>query len=184
MVKAYLFESERLGFRNWIESDVEHMIAINQDTEVMKYFPSIPNAEQTKDFVVEMQTLFDAKGFCYFAVDTLATGEFIGFIGISEKDFEADFTPCLDIGWRLKRSAWNKGFATEGAKRCLQYAFEELQLSTINSIAPKINEPSIAVMKKIGMKFVKNFDHPLLPGDGRLQHCVLYEIHSAAPGNF
>jgi RimJ/RimL family protein N-acetyltransferase len=170
----YLFKSERLGFRNWLPEDITPMSEINADPRVMEFFPSIQSAAQTIEFIERMQNQFKEKGFCYFAVDKLENGEFIGFIGISEQTFEADFTPCIDIGWRLSSKEWNKGFATEGAKRCLEYAFDELNIETINSMCPKINWPSENVMKKIGMKKVSEFKHPKLLNDERLQDCVLY----------
>jgi RimJ/RimL family protein N-acetyltransferase len=177
----YLFKSERLGFRQFIDSDLGKMIEINSDPLVMEYFPFLPSAEQTVEFIQKMKIQFDKKGFCYFAVDKLENKEFIGFIGLSEPTFESDFTPCIDIGWRLKSSAWNKGFATEGAKACLEYGFEKLKIKTINSIAPIVNEKSTIVMEKIGMKKVKNFNHPLLKDYPYLEGCVLYEILQSPP---
>lgn len=176
--KKYLFRSERLGFRNWEEPDIEKMTAINNDPEVMRYFPGLSSQAQTKTFIEQMQTLFNRKGFCYFAVDQLEDNDFIGFIGLNEKDFESNFTPCIDIGWRLKQACWNKGLATEGAGRCLDYGFRELGFDTIKAIAPQINLPSIAVMKKIGMKKVQDFVHPVLKNDERLRDCVVYETVS------
>jgi RimJ/RimL family protein N-acetyltransferase len=117
--KSYLFTSERLGFRNWIASDIDRMSEINSDKKVMEFFPCVQSNEQTKLFVKRMQKHFDRTDFCYFAVDVLKSAELIGFIGLAEQTFEADFTPCVDIGWRLHTSAWNKGYATEGAKACL-----------------------------------------------------------------
>jgi len=84
--------------------------------------------------------------------------------------------PCIDIGWRLSSEEWNKGYATEGANRCLEYANEVLKLEKIVSIAPKINVKSEKVMKKIGMEKVLEFEHPLLINDERLRDCVLYQI--------
>ena len=75
-------------------------------------------------------------------------------IGLSEQSYEAPFTPCVDIGWRLKPTFWHMGLATEGAKRCLKYGFQDIQLSKIFSVAPVINTPSIHVMKKIGMYYL------------------------------
>ena len=110
-----------------------------------------------------------------FAVDKLENGEFIGFIGLSEQTYEADFTPCIDIGWRIKRSEWNKGFATEGAKRCLDYALNDLKIKEIYSVAPKINTKSEHIMKKIGLKKQYEFEHPSLINNERLKICVLYK---------
>lgn len=172
--KQYLFKSERLGFRNWLESDIEMMTEINADKNVMEFFPDIASKGQTIDFIQKMQKQFTEKGFCYFAVDKLKNNEFIGFIGLSEKNFESEFTPCIDIGWRLSNLEWNNGFATEGAKRCLEYAFNVLKLEKIYSIAPKINIKSERVMKKIGMEKVLEFEHPLLINDERLRDCVCF----------
>jgi RimJ/RimL family protein N-acetyltransferase len=177
-VSSYIFKSDRLGFRNWRISDVKLMAEISADGDVMEYFPGVLSKVQTRAFIDKMKQQFAQKGFCYFAVDTLDTRQFIGFIGLSEKDFEADFTPCVDIGWRLDRKAWGQGFATEGAKRCLEYGFEDLGLEKVYAVAPKINRKSIEVMKKIGMKKVKQFLHPQLKDDARLQECVLYQIMS------
>lgn len=173
---AYLFQSERLGFRSWLAGDVEKMAAINSDPAVMEFFPGVQTREQTAEFVERMKNELAGKGFCYFATDKLENGEFIGFIGLSEKTFEADFTPCIDIGWRLKRNAWNQGFATEGAKKCLDYAFNELCLKKIYSMTPELNLRSERVMKKIGMKKAGHFKHPELASDKRLESCFLYEI--------
>jgi RimJ/RimL family protein N-acetyltransferase len=172
----YIFKSERLGFRDWLESDIDKLASINIDTQVMKFFPGTQSMGITRQFVKRMQDLLRERGFCYFAVEELNTKEFIGFIGLSIQRFEADFTPCVDIGWRLDARQWYKGFATEGAKRCITYAFKDLKLKSINAIAPKINVPSINVMQKIGMKEVKIFNHPLLESNERLRECVLYEI--------
>jgi RimJ/RimL family protein N-acetyltransferase len=172
----YLFTSDRLGFRNWNLDDVEKMHEINSDKKVMEFFPNIPTKEQTVSFIQRMQKQFEEKGFCYFAVDKLEDNEFIGFIGLSEQTYLADFTPCVDIGWRIKSSEWNKGFATEGAKRCLDYAFDHLQLKEIYSIAPKINIRSEHIMIKIGMKKEYEFEHPLLTENEKLRTCVLYKI--------
>ena len=97
-------------------------------------------------------------------------GHFIGFIGLSEQTFEASFTPCVDIGWRLSKKEWNKGYATEGAKKCLDYAFNHLNIEKVNAMKrPKINLKSVQVMKKAGMQKISDFVHPLLIHDERLK---------------
>ena len=172
----YLFTSERLGFRAWNTSDIPLMAAINADPAVMEFFPAIQSLQQTEAFIERVHQSITANGFGYFAVDRLDTGAFIGFIGLMEKTFEAAFTPCIDIGWRLSRQHWNNGFATEGAKRCLDYAFNDLHLLKVYCMAPVINKKSEAVMQKIGMRKAGHFNHPLLKGDARLEDCVLYEM--------
>jgi RimJ/RimL family protein N-acetyltransferase len=177
----YLFQSARLGFRTWTKADIYAMAAINSDENVMEFFPSTQNEYQTEDFIQKMNNTFKTRQFCYFAVELLETLEFIGFIGLFPQNFKAPFTPCVDIGWRLATFAWNKGYATEGAKRCLEYAFEELSLQTIYAIAPEVNLKSIAVMQKIGMQVQGTFLHPALIDDSRLAICVYYKIDAPPP---
>ena len=112
----YLFKSDRLGFRNWESPDIEKMAEINADEKVMEFFTDVATKEQTIEFIERMQKQLSDNGFCYFAVDTVENNEFIGFIGLCKQTYEADFTPCIDIGWRLNRKEWNMGYATEGAK--------------------------------------------------------------------
>ena len=172
--KNYIFRSERLGFRNWNLNDIDPLQEINSDEKVMAFFPSLPTREQTSEFIERMIKHFDDKGFCYFAVDKLENNEFIGFIGLSEQTYKAEFTPCIDLGWRIKSNEWNKGYATEGAKKCLDYAFNHLKLETIYSVAPKVNTKSIHIMEKIGLTMQYEFEHPLLITNERLRTCVLY----------
>lgn len=175
MNKQYLFSSARLGFRNWEPVELEELFEMNTDEKVMEFFPALPSRQQTMEFMARMQQQYVDKGFCYFAVDRLDKGTFIGFIGISEQHYPADFTPCVDIGWRIKSSEWNQGYASEGAQRCLEYAQAELQLKEIYSVAPKANLKSEHIMKKIGLIKQYEFDHPLLLNDARLKTCVLYK---------
>ncbi len=98
----YLFTSERLGFRAWQAADIDAMQEINSDARVMEFFPALQTKEQTAAFIDRMNLQLAEKGFCYFAVEVLATKAFIGFTGLSEQHYPADFTPCVDIGWRLK----------------------------------------------------------------------------------
>ena len=172
----YLFTSPRLGFRNWRDSDLEAFHAMNTDPEVMQFFPFIPSRKQTARLMDRMQVMFDQKGYCYYAVEKIEDSEFIGFIGLAWQTYEADFTPCTDIGWRLIHAEWGKGYATEGAKRCLEEAFSKHGLATIKSVAAQINLPSINVMEKIGMHKAGTFEHPKLTDYPHLKTCVLYEI--------
>ncbi len=172
----YIFTSKRLGFRNWKDSDIKFMHQINSDKDVMEFFPAIPTKEETSNFISRMQAQFSEKGFCYFAVDILETNEFIGFIGVSEQTYKTDFSPFVDIGWRLKKNSWNNGYATEGAKACLDYGFQKLNLKTIYSVAPKLNLKSQQVMQKIGMEKHSTFVHPKISNDSELKNCIVYKI--------
>lgn len=173
--KKYIFTSERLGFRNWDQEDIDKLYLINTDKKVMEFFPDVSTKQQTTEFVHRMKRQFEDKGFCYFAVDRLDNREFIGFIGLSEQTYVADFTPCIDIGWRINSGEWNKGYATEGAKRCLDYARNILMLEDIYAVAPKINLKSEHIMKKIGLEKQYEFEHTLLVNNDSLRTCVLYK---------
>ena len=176
MSPKYIFTSARLGFRNWSLNDLSEFAEINADTEVMKYFPKKLNTDESAEFIERLQKHYEAHGYNYFAAEVLATGELIGFIGLAYQEYEADFTPVTDIGWRLKRSAWGKGYATEGAQRCLELAFAELNLPKVVSICVVQNLPSEAVMKKIGMTKKGHFTHPKLLGYPGFEDCVWYQI--------
>jgi len=170
----YIFTSNRLGFRNWTESDVLPLAGINADKEVMHFFPSVQSEKQTREFISRMQKQFDQKNYCYFAVELKKTNSLIGFIGFSDQTYPSDFTPCTDIGWRLDQRYWYKGYATEGAAACIAHAKTSLNLTEIYAVASQINKPSIRVMEKIGMRYLRNFEHPLLINDERLANCALY----------
>lgn len=172
----YLFTSQRLGFRNWTEADLDAMSSINADEQVMQFFPATQTREQTHAFIHRMQDQFHRLVFCYFAVDLLETGQFIGFIGLGEQTWLPDMGPFVDIGWRLAADAHGHGYATEGAVRCIEYAFRTLGLPEIYAVCPAINKPSEKVMIKAGMTFVRFFDHPVLLNNDRLRKCVLYSI--------
>ena len=123
-----------------------------------------------------MQKHFDKNGYTYFATNILENGEFIGFIGLAFQDYKSPFTPAVDIGWRLKKSAWGKGFATERAKRCLEFAFNELSLNEVIAVCTKNNLKSERVMQKIGMQKIGEFNHPKLKKYPELERYVCYVI--------
>jgi len=174
--KDYILKTERLGLRNWIESDKEPFIEMCKDEAVMKHFPKPLSKEETIGLIERLQAHFDTYGYCYFAVDILKTGEFIGFTGLANQTWESEFTPCVDMGWRLKRDAWGKGFATEAAQGCLEAAFDKFGLTEVLAFAANTNTPSENVMKKIGMKYIGTVQHPAIIDDPRFKHCVVYRF--------
>ena len=176
----YLFTSDRLGFRGWKKSDKTPFAKMNADTEVMRYFPSVLTAVASDELVDRLQKHYHTHGFTFFAVDELETKKFIGFIGLIHTSFEAYFTPCIEIGWRLKKEDWYRGFATEGAKRCLEFAFAKLQVDKIYAITTLTNKPSIHVMQKIGMQRQGTFEHPKIADNHPFKTELLYRITSDA----
>lgn len=172
----YIFQSERLGFRIWCEADYEPFAALNADPIVMEHFPAPRTREQSDQSIVRFMEIHKASGYTFFAVDVLASKEFIGFIGLIPISFEAHFTPGTEIGWRLKKDAWGKGYATEGANACLDFAFQKLGIDEVFSFTAHSNWRSERVMQRIGMEKVGEFDHPKLPRGHFLERHVLYSI--------
>lgn len=170
------FTSERLGFRSWKASDLEFLNRLNSDAEVMKYFPSTLSQVDNSSFIHRMQRMFKDKGYCYWPVEELQSQSLIGFIGLSFQDYTAHFNPSIDIGWRINTNFQGKGYATEGAKKVLDYAKNELRLIKVVSVAPIFNKPSIRIMEKIGMLKEYNFNHPKLSEHIELRECSLYSI--------
>jgi RimJ/RimL family protein N-acetyltransferase len=178
--KEYIFKSERLGFRNWTESDLPELELINSDVEVMEHFPKTLTKKENAELFEKLKLHCEKRKHTYFATDILATKEFIGFIGLAYQEYKTEFTPAVDIGWRLKKGAWGKGYATEGAKRCLEYGFNELNFSEIIATCTIGNSKSEKVMRKIGMKKMGNFIHPELSGNPKYQECKCYRINKNA----
>lgn len=176
MKDKYIFTSERLGFRNWTMEDLSVFAEINADTEVMEHFPKPLTKKETAEFIERLRNHYKKNGYNYFATEVLASGELIGFIGLAFQDYKTEFNPATDIGWRLKKSTWGKGYATEGAKRCLEFAFEDLCLKRVISTCTIHNTKSENVMKKIGMIKKGEFDHPKLSDYPEFKKCVWYEI--------
>lgn len=176
MSSDYLFESERLGFRLWNDNDSMPFSEMNADKKVMQYFPNVLNREDSDNFIARIMKHFEEYGYGLWAVEIKATHEFIGYIGFYTAKFEADFTPCVEIGWRLDHRFWNHGYATEGAIKCLEYGFSALGLTEVYSFTAEINKPSINVMKKIGLKEKGTFLHPNINEDNPLRPHVLYNV--------
>ena len=177
MKNKYIFKSERLGFRNWIEEDLIVLAKINADIDIMKHFPKTQTKNETSEFISRQKNQYKENGYNYFATEILKTGEFIGFIGLAFQGYETDFTPATDIGWRLRKSAWGYGYATEGAKKCLEFGFEKMNLDKIISTCTEKNTNSESVMKKIGMEKIGEFNHPKLKEYPEHEKCICYEIN-------
>ena len=173
-VQPIEFDTKRLAFRAWQDRHRVPFAALNSDPEVMRYFPALVSAEQTNAGIDEWLTQFEQKGWSNWAVEVLETGNFVGFIGLSAPKRQLPFSPCVEIGWRLKRSAWGNGYATEGAKARLRVGFEVLGLNEIVSFTALVNEPSRRVMERIGMTNANaDFEHPAVPEAHPLRpHCL------------
>ena len=174
----YTIETSRIGLRSWKESDLTPFARINADPKVMRYFPSVLTEDETLQKIKKYQGHIDEHGFGFYAVDWKERDEFIGVLGLSIARFPAFFTPCVEIGWRLDKSSWNQGLATEGAKAAMCYAYEQLRLNEIYSFTTVTNIPSQRVMQKIGMRRFGYFNHPLIESGGDLSRHVIYKSTS------
>jgi ribosomal-protein-alanine N-acetyltransferase len=150
---------------------------MNKDPKVMEYFTKMLTDEETDQFYKRIQEEFKTYGYGLYAVETRQNNEFIGFIGFLWANFSSEFTPCIEIGWRLKQAAWGKGYATEGANACLNYGLQTLGLNQIYSFSSKMNIPSENIMKKVGMVKIAEFDHPNIKEGNPLREHVLYSIN-------
>ena len=142
----------------------------------MEHFPELLSRSEVENLKKRLNNHFIENGFTYYAIEVLDTKEFIGMIGLAFQKYESDFTPAIDIGWRLKKSAWGKGYATEGAKRCLEFGFKELDISKIISVCVIKNTNSKNVMKKIVMTKIGEFDHPKMAPYPEYRRHFCYEI--------
>jgi len=175
-------ETPRLLLRAWRETDRAPFREMNADAQVMRYFPSPLTAEETDALLERIRLHFEQHGFGLWAVALKETNEFAGFIGLAVPAFEAHFTPCVEIGWRLAVRFWNRGLATEGAAAALAFAHNSLGLEQVVSFTAAQNFASRRVMEKIGMirDLRGDFDHPLIPKEHPLGRHVLYRSHPVA----
>jgi RimJ/RimL family protein N-acetyltransferase len=153
---------------------------MNSDPAVMEHFPAPLTRRQSDELAEKIEAGFKAHGFGLWAVEVRASGEFIGFTGLDVPEFEAHFTPAVEIGWRLARSAWGNGYATEAARAALAFGFGEVGLDEIVSFTTVANRRSRAVMERLGMGHdpADDFDHPNLPAGHPQRPHVLCRLKS------
>lgn len=153
---------------------------MNADPEVREHLGDLLSRDRSDASVAQYQADFDRRGYGWWAVEVRGTGEFIGFAGLDPVDDGMPFTG-VEIGWRLARSAWGQGYATEAARAVLAYGFDTLGLPEILAVTTSTNHRSQAVMRRIGMirDPADDFDDPSAP-DGPLRLNVLFRIARGA----
>ncbi|MEM1032097.1 MAG: GNAT family N-acetyltransferase [Myxococcota bacterium] len=178
MADTPTLHTDRLILRPWRASDLEPFSALNADAEVMQHFPASMSAKETTHFVARTRAHFDEHGYGLWAVEVRDVAPFVGFIGLVHPAFEAPFTPAVEVGWRLARAHWNQGYATEGARRVVRFAFEEAGLDELVSFTVPDNAASRRLMTKLGMTHdaADDFNHPRLPHGHPLRKHVLYRL--------
>lgn len=170
--------TERLLLRRWRDEDLEPFAELNADPETMRYFPAPILRAESDAFAERARRQIDTEGWGLWAVEVAGGAEFIGFVGLARPSFDAHFTPAVEVGWRLARGHWGRGYATEAGRASLAYGFEKLGLAEIVSFTSALNEPSRRVMERLGMSHdaAGDFEHPRVPDGHPLRPHVLYRL--------
>jgi ribosomal-protein-alanine N-acetyltransferase len=173
--------TRRLLLRQWTDSDLAPFATLNADPEVMRHFPSTMTPGESDAMAGMIRARFAEEGWGWWAVEVSGGSSFIGFVGLSRPRFKAHFTPATEVGWRLARTHWGHGYATEAAEAALAFGFEQLGRNEIVSFTTTGNQRSIRVMERLGMTHdpADDFDHPALPDWPHRRH-VLYRLSASA----
>jgi RimJ/RimL family protein N-acetyltransferase len=176
--------TDRLRLRPWRPSDLAPFAAINADPRVMEFFPKRLDRSESDAVAARIGEHFERHGFGPWAIEVPNSADFIGFVGLSVPRFEAHFTPCVEVGWRLAYDHWGRGYATEAARAVVEFGFRRLGLDEIVSFAVPANKRSRRVMERLGMTHrpEEDFDHPMIPEGHPLRRHVLYRLARTAHG--
>ena len=177
MTASKPIETDRLILRNWWDDDIQPFAALNQDPEVMAYFPAPYTYDQTAGFVSVIRKMIGERGWGFWAVEWKRSGDFVGMVGLNEVPFDVPISQTLEVGWRLQRNYWGRGVATEAAVASLRYAFDELDAPEVAAFTAVTNQRSRRVMERLGMiEQPDGFDHVRVPEGNPLRPHVLYVI--------
>lgn len=173
-----ILRTARLVLRPFSDDDRAPFAAMNADPEVMEHFPALLSRAESDGLAARIQAHFGAHGWGLFAVEVLGESPFIGFVGLNRPSWTPPFGPCVEVGWRLARAAWGRGYAVEAAREAVRFGFETLGLDEIVSFTVPANVRSRRVMERIGMSHdvAGDFDHPLIAEGHTLRRHVLYRI--------
>lgn len=170
-------ETSRTILRQWQAGDIPRFAEMNADKTVMQYYPSVMSVLESENLVARFRRHIQQEGYGFFALELKESGEFLGFVGLNKPAYALPFSPCIEIGWRLAKEYWGKGYASEAAGKCLEFAFAVCNIPEIVSFTSLLNKKSQAVMERIGMTNTRyHFEHPALPENHVLREHVLYKI--------
>jgi RimJ/RimL family protein N-acetyltransferase len=171
----------RLRLRQWREEDLAPFAALNADPQVMEFFPRVLTRAESDAVAGRIRDHFARHGFGLWAVEAPGAADFVGFVGLAVPSFEAHFTPCVEIGWRLAREHWGHGYATEAATAALAFGFGDRALEEIVAFTVPANIPSRRVMGRLGMRRLPSddFEHPAIADGHPLRSHVLYRLRRA-----
>ena len=173
-----ILTTARLRLRQWREEDLAPFAALNADPQVMEFFPKVLTRAESDAVAGRIRDHFARHGFGFWAVEAPGVADFVGFVGLAVPSFEAHFTPCVEIGWRLAREHWGHGYATEAASAALAFGFGDRALEEIVAFTVPANIPSRRVMGRLGMRRLPadDFEHPAIPEGHPLRPHVLYRL--------
>ena len=168
--------TERLLMRRWREADRAPFAAMNADPVVMRYLLAPLDRAASDEYLDRIEALFQRQGFGLWALEEAATGRFLGFTGLNPMPPGVPGAGGMEVGWRLAQHAWHQGFATEAATAAVGVGFHGAGLAEIWSMTSVHNEPSQAVMRRLGMTPYARFDHPRIERGHPLRPHVLYRL--------
>ena len=176
-----ILTTARLRLRQWREEDLAPFAALNADPQVMEFFPKVLTRAESDAVAGRIRDHFVRHGFGLWAVEVRGAADFVGFVGLAVPSFDAHFTPCVEIGWRLAREHWGHGYATEAATAALAFGFVDRALEEIVAFTVPANIPSRRVMGRLGMRRLPadDFEHPAIAEGHPLRTHVLYRLRRA-----
>jgi RimJ/RimL family protein N-acetyltransferase len=155
-------ETERLWLRRWSAAQHSSALAdINADPRVMRYLGGVGlSAAESTAAAARYDAHWEEYGFGLWAAMEKSSGHALGFLGLSHPLWNPELSEEVEVGWRLRRSAWGRGLATEGGAAALRSGFEVLGLQEIIAIVAPENAASVAVTRKLGMTVRESRAHP------------------------
>lgn len=175
---AMVLETPRLTLRPWRDDDIEPWVAMCADARVTEFFAGTYDRARAERIAAKTREVLAEKGYGWWALEVKGKEPFIGTIVLQDVPFDAPFTPAIEVGWWLAPEHWGNGYATEGARAALSFAFDTLHAAEIVAITSELNLRSQRVMERLGMTRdpLGDFEHPAVdPGD-KLRPHVLYRI--------
>jgi RimJ/RimL family protein N-acetyltransferase len=148
-----ILETDRLVLRRILQSDVPLFLFFFSDPETMRFYPSTRSLEETQEFVDRQLRRYEVDGFGPWAVLLKPSGTLIGYCGLIKQTVDRKIE--VEIGYLIGRQYWRKGFASEAAIACRDYAFHQLGMHRVISLIDPSNVPSIGVAQKVGMSLEK-----------------------------
>jgi RimJ/RimL family protein N-acetyltransferase len=165
-----ILTTPRLLLRTFRLDDLPKYASLNADPEVARYLGGPLTREHSDHIAGWAQRRYEEEGLGLLAVERREDGEFLGMCGLHHQE---SFPDDVEAAWRLARKHWGRGYATEAATGWLDHAFGALDLPRVISITEPANTRSLAVMRRLGMRF----DHEAeVEDDGEVFQAVVYTI--------